>query len=179
MFSDFKSLSPSDEIGLLSDIRDYSPVDDIQLVQMLQCEEQFRTVETCPLLVEGVLALQVVEQFSAINEAVAKVSGSVATGSYETNVREHQVQLLLRLEAELKRYDERAVDLGKDQTFCKGMCDFISRNDMCLPDSLQRVDTPCVAFPNLHNLSHYHISHTRPQQSEIENSSPSRTTPYR
>lgn len=47
-------------------------------MQMFQCEKQFRAVEACPLLVESMLALQMMEQFASIDEAVVKLSGYVA-----------------------------------------------------------------------------------------------------
>ena len=71
------------------------------------------------------------------------------------NLREDQVELLFRLETKFQGNDEGVVDLGKDQAFGKGMGNFISGNNMCLPNCLQGVDTACVTFPNLHDLEQH------------------------
>jgi hypothetical protein len=75
------------------------PVDNIEAVQMLQCAQQLRCVESTPHLVEPSFSLQVMEQLSAVDE------------------REHEIQLIRRLERELERDDERIVDFGEDRTF--------------------------------------------------------------
>ena len=57
------------------------------------------------------------------------------------DVRENQVELLLRLEAELEWHDERVVHACQNQSFGKGMCNFSTLNNMLLADSLQGIDT--------------------------------------
>ena len=46
------------------------PVDNIKLMQVLQREKQLRAVEAAPLFVETLLALQVVEQFTTVDEPI-------------------------------------------------------------------------------------------------------------
>jgi hypothetical protein len=66
-------------------------VHDVERVQVLEHEEELRAVEARVLLAEALLLLQVVEELAAVDQ------------------RKDEVQLLLALEAELERHDERAV----------------------------------------------------------------------
>ena len=51
-----------------------APVDDVELMKMLEGEKEFSAVEATALFVEPLLALQVVEKLSAIDEPVYTVS---------------------------------------------------------------------------------------------------------
>lgn len=44
------------------------PVDNIELVEMLECKQQLSTVEPATLLVEALLALEMMEELSAVHE---------------------------------------------------------------------------------------------------------------
>lgn len=47
---------------------EYSPIDDVQLMQVFKRQQKFSTVKSASLLIETLLALQMVEQFSSIDE---------------------------------------------------------------------------------------------------------------
>ena len=68
------------------------------------------------------------------------------------NESEHQVQLFGRLERKFERDNEWAIDFGEYSPFGQGMGDFRSRDDVCFPNSLECVDSECVAFTDLHDL---------------------------
>lgn len=46
----------------------YSPVHDIEFMEMLQSKQQLRTIEPSTLFIEPSLSLQMVEELSAIHE---------------------------------------------------------------------------------------------------------------
>jgi hypothetical protein len=72
-------------------------------VQVLERKEQLSSIEPRAILVKLLLALQVVEQLSAVD------------------IRQHEVELRLRLEAPLERDDERGGDPGEDEPFVQGV----------------------------------------------------------
>ena len=70
---------------------------------MFKCKEQLGSVEARAVLVKLLFALQVVEQLSAVD------------------IRQHEVELRLGLEAPLERDDERGGDSGEDEPFVQGV----------------------------------------------------------
>jgi hypothetical protein len=92
-------------------------------VQALQSAEQLCGIEAGTIHVEALFALQMVEEFAAINES------------------EDEVELLRRLEGELEGDDEGIVDLGEDGALSEGVCYFGAGDDVRLADCLERVDT--------------------------------------
>ena len=72
-----------------------APIDDVELVKMLERTEQFSGVKPAPQLAESSFALEVVEQLAAVDEG------------------EDEVELLRVLERELERDDERVVDRAR------------------------------------------------------------------
>ena len=69
------------------------------------------------------------------------------------NIRKDEVQLLLRLEAELERHDERAVHTRENETLSKRMRNLVPINDVRLADRLQGIDTLCITLADLHDLA--------------------------
>lgn len=110
------------------------PIDDVEPVEVLERDEELGGVEPTPLLVELALALKMVEELSTINES------------------EDEVELLLRLERELERDNERVVDLGEDGSLGKGVGDLGARDNVRLANCFERVDTRGVALADLHDL---------------------------
>jgi hypothetical protein len=72
--------------------------------------------------------------------------------SVEVTLREHQIQLLLGLETELQRYDERVVDTRKHEPLRQRVCDFFSIDYMSFADGLEGIYPHGVALSNLHHL---------------------------
>jgi hypothetical protein len=75
--------------------------------------------------------------------------GKVRTGY----AREHEIQLLFRLEAKLEWHNERTCDPGEYKTLRKGMGDLPTIHNMCLAYGFQRIDALCVPLADLHNLA--------------------------
>ena len=69
------------------------------------------------------------------------------------HAREHEIQLLLRLEAKLEWYNERTCHSGEYETFCKGMGDLSTIHNMCLAYGFQSINALCVPLADLHNLA--------------------------
>ena len=67
--------------------------------------------------------------------------------------REHEIQLLLRLEAELEWHNERTCHPREYETFRKGMRNLSTIHNMCLAYGFQSVYTLCVPLADLHNLA--------------------------
>ncbi len=67
--------------------------------------------------------------------------------------REHEVQLLRRLERKLQRHNKGVVDLGEDGPLRQGMRDFGERYDLGFADDLDCVDAVGILFPYLHDLA--------------------------
>jgi hypothetical protein len=65
---------------------------------------------------------------------------------------EYEVQLFSRLEREFEGDNEWTIDFGEYGPFGQGMGDFRPRDDMGFPNSLECVDSECVAFTDLHYL---------------------------
>lgn len=113
-----------------------SPVDDIVLVQMLQRQHQLSDVKPRPLLREPPLLLKMPEQLAS------------------TLVVRNEVELLLRLEAELESDEERAFEGGlKDLPFSDGVSDLLLGYNLLLGEDLHGVDSLGVSFPNLEDSS--------------------------
>ena len=111
------------------------PVDDVELMQVLERAQQLGGIEPAALLVEPTLALQVVKELSAIDEG------------------EDEVEFLGVLERELERDDERVVDLGEDGALGEGVRHLGPRDNVRLADRLERVDPPRVLLAHLHHLA--------------------------
>ena len=79
------------------------------------------------------------------------------------HAREHKIQLLLRLKAELEWYNERARHPREHETFRKGMSDLSTIHNMSLANSLQSVNTLRVPFADLHNLAETAFADDRSQ----------------
>ena len=77
------------------------------------------------------------------------------------NVRKDEVQLLLRLEAELERHDERAVHTRENETLSKRMRNLVPIDDVRLADRLQGVDTLCITLADLHNFAEAALANDR------------------
>jgi hypothetical protein len=130
-----------------------APVDDVELMQMLQSQQELCTVEPTSFLVEALLPLKVVEQLSSIDKAVIgcnRLNRNKPSGT--TNSRQDQIQFLLRLETEFQRHDERVVHACKHQTLGKGVRDFVPVHNVCFSNGFESVNTGGVAFPNLEDL---------------------------
>lgn len=67
--------------------------------------------------------------------------------------REHEIQLLLRLEAKLEWHNERTCHPREYETFRKGMRNLPAIHNMCLAYGFQSVDALCVPLADLHNLT--------------------------
>jgi hypothetical protein len=65
---------------------------------------------------------------------------------------QHQVQLLLRLEAELQRHDERIVDSSKDEALSKSMRDLVAIHDMGLADRFNCIYALRISLPSLEDF---------------------------
>jgi hypothetical protein len=68
------------------------------------------------------------------------------------DLRQDQVELLFRLEAELEWHDEWIVHTCKDEALGQRMGDFVPIHNVYLSDGLERVDTRCIALPDLEDL---------------------------
>jgi hypothetical protein len=101
---------------------------------MFQRHQQLRSIKPRPRLVKLALPLQVMEQLSTVHEG------------------EYEVQLFSRLEGEFEGDNEWTIDFGEYSSFGQGMGDFRARDDMGFPNSLECVDSECVAFTYLHDL---------------------------
>jgi hypothetical protein len=113
---------------------EHSPVDHVEPMQMLECNEQLGRVEPTPLFVELALSLEMMEQLASVDE------------------REDEVELFLGLERELKGDDEGVVDLGEYGSLGEGVDDLRTGDDVRLSDRLERVDSRGVALSDLHDL---------------------------
>lgn len=117
-----------------TDERQDVPVNDVELVQMLESAQELCRIEPTPLLVEPPLSLQVVEQLAAVHK------------------RQDEIELLGVLERKLERDDERVVDLRKDGSFGERVRHFRPRHDVRLADRLERVDPTRILLADLHDL---------------------------
>lgn len=66
--------------------------------------------------------------------------------------RQNEVELFFRLEGKLEWDDEWTVDLCEDGTFCQGVGDLGSGDDMSFSDSFESVNSESVSFSYLHDL---------------------------
>lgn len=69
------------------------------------------------------------------------------------SVRKDEVKLLFRLEAELQRCNERALDACKHETLSKCVCNLIAVDNVRLADGLQGVDALRITLADLHDLA--------------------------
>lgn len=104
-------------------------VDNLEAVQTLESAQQLCGVETGSVDIKSLLPLQMVEQLSAVHK------------------RQHEVQLLGRLEREFQRNNKRIVDLRKNRPLGKSVCDFRSRNNVSLAKCLKGVDPTSILLP--------------------------------
>jgi len=65
------------------------PVNHIELVQVLESQKKFSTVEPCTFFVETLFTLEVMEQFASIDETRGKESIFVIMAVKQPDSREH------------------------------------------------------------------------------------------
>lgn len=109
-------------------------VDNLEAVQTLESAQQLCGVETGSVDIKSLLPLQMVEQLSAVHK------------------RQHEVQLFRRLERELQRNNKWVVDLCKDRSLGKCVCDFRSRDNVSLANRLEGVDPTGILLPVIPQL---------------------------
>jgi hypothetical protein len=73
-------------------------------------------------------------------------------GERKKGLRQHQIQLLFRLETEFQGNDERVVHLSQDESFCQGVRDFIAADNVALSDGLESIDARRITLSDLHDL---------------------------
>jgi hypothetical protein len=114
----------------------HSPVHNVILVQVLECEDELGNIKPRPGLGKSAFLLQVPEQLSS------------------ALVIRDKEQVVFRLEAEFQPDEEgRVQGLLQDLAFTDSMRDLLFRDDILLGQHLHRVDPLRVTFPDLENLS--------------------------
>ena len=121
-------------------------------MQVLERKEQLSAIEARPLLVEPLCALQMMEELPSVDEPTFGVSKTPSDDAWRHYIRKYEVQFLLRLEAELKRNNERVVHASEHQALGQRVRNLAALNDVLLANRLQSVDTRRVALPDLHDL---------------------------
>jgi hypothetical protein len=107
-------------------------------------------------LIKLSFTLKVIEEFPAVDLMQREESdcGTIRWRTWKFTERHHEVKFVGVLERKFKGYDEGIVDKGEDSAFSENMCDFSrSLSDMRFPYSFESIDTLCVLFPDLHDLS--------------------------
>ena len=131
-----------------------APVDDVEHVQVLERAEELGGVEPAPVLVELALALEVVEQLSAVH-CVDHQRQSHKDGAGARRTEGHdEVELVRVLERELEGDDERVVHEREHGALREDVRDLArARGDVRLADRLERVHALGVLLADLHDLA--------------------------
>ena len=121
-------------------------------MKVLKGKKELCAVKATTLFVELLFALEMMKELPSVDESIPSQSDSEERQG-KGHAREHEIQLLLRLEAKLEWHNERTCHPGKYETFRKGMCNLSTVHNMCLAYGFQSVDALCVPLADLHNLA--------------------------
>ncbi len=121
-------------------------------MKVLKGKKKLCAVKATTFFIELVFALEMVEELSSVDESTPSQSDSEARQG-KGHAREHEIQLLLRLEAKLEWHNERTCHPREYEAFRKGMRNLSTIHNMCLAYGFQSVDALCVPLADLHNLA--------------------------
>ena len=122
-------------------------------MKVLKGKKKLGTVKATTFFIELLFALEMMEELSSVNESTPSNQTVWRDKVRVGHAREHEIQLLLRLEAKFEWYNERTCHPGEHETFRKGMRNLSTIHDMCLAYSFQSVDALRVPLADLHNLA--------------------------